>query len=343
MNIFLLGKHSNRTPLSYAVYRPIAESFGLNYVDDIYSADCVIFGFSIDIPLHVLELSKALSRNPGLKVVVLSEEPLWDTVWSSNFDVKRSYVSVGGDVIQYININHFTSDVYDFVDLPYFVTTDDRYVIRYSNMLSRNVRYSRSKIIENLSNREFVFSSIAEKRTEAQFHRALGGRLVGLSRLRTQVADCFRLKKRCVGKGWSDNTPRQKEIDWHLAKLAEFDGASVMMSAIENTAHNNYITEKIFDAYSMLSFPVYQASEQHRVRGLVKNDSALFFESEDVDFIVGSIEEFYYDWRRRVDALYEDMVHLNLLVSAFDRLHSERVCLIRRLTRALAEVISGEG
>lgn len=340
MRIFLLGKHSNRTPLSYLVYRRIAEKRGLVFVDNINNADIIIFGFVIDIKTHSKLIFDAISINPKLRLVVLSEEPLWDTIWSPKYDVRNSIIACDEGSLNYTNLNHFTTEIYNFNKIPYFITTEDKYVIRYSNFLSRNIKYSKSEIVEKIKNRKFAFSCMAEKRLDAELHKFRDGHLIGLSNLRTQVADTFSLSKKCVGKGWVNNIPRQDEVDWHLAKISEFDNLSIVMSAVENTVQENYITEKIFDAYATLSFPLYFSNPNHRIKDLIKNNSALFFETDDVECIVEEISRFQSDWRIYVDNFIEDSIHLNTLFSDFQNLETERIRVVDEIIINFSKILN---
>ena len=61
------------------------------------------------------------------------------------------------------------------------------------------------------------------------------------------------------GKGWHSDQPRQSLPDWHLDKLVQLDRQSLFVSALENTLVDHYLTEKIFDAYAVLSVPLYAA------------------------------------------------------------------------------------
>ena len=89
MKICLLGKHSSRTPFSYSAYREYFSERGVIIESDPLNADYIIFGFKIDIAANTEILKEARKKNKKLKIVVLSEEPLWDTLWSSGFSEKK--------------------------------------------------------------------------------------------------------------------------------------------------------------------------------------------------------------------------------------------------------------
>ena len=122
MNIYLLGKHSNRTPFSYSAYNDIFISKGVRFVSDILESDFIIVGFKVDLYENFNDINRAINVNSNLKVVVLSEEPLWDSLWSSGFDSKVGEIKKDGIILTYYNANHFTSDIFDFKKIPYFLS-----------------------------------------------------------------------------------------------------------------------------------------------------------------------------------------------------------------------------
>lgn len=80
---------------------------------------------------------------------------------------------------------------------------------------------------------------------------------------------------RCLGKGWESENARQSLADWHLNKIVTLSDDNFVVSAIENTVLNNYISEKPFDALSLGALPVYWASESHRIHEFINSDSMI--------------------------------------------------------------------
>ena len=89
ISVNLIGKHANRIPLAYLPYQGIANDF-FNYVNDPLRADILLFGFSRDIEDNLSTVEYAMQNNSRVKLAVLSEEPLWDTIWSD-----KSYCKEG--------------------------------------------------------------------------------------------------------------------------------------------------------------------------------------------------------------------------------------------------------
>lgn len=257
MNVYLFGSHSNRTPFSYAAYKVHLNSVGFNVVDKVDQSDFVVLGFKQDILSNFSVLSKI---NKDIKIVVLSEEPLWDTLWSSGFENKKHTVTLNNESIEYYNINHFTSDLFEYITIPYFVTTDNSYFVKYSSMFKRNAYYSSLDILEIWNSSKYKFASISEYRNDSKYDRAfLDKDYSTLSCFRTDISQMYREydNSLVLGKGWDNQTKRQDIIDWHLDKLEIVDKKCLFMSSIENTYCNNYITEKLFDAYASMAIPVY--------------------------------------------------------------------------------------
>jgi hypothetical protein len=340
MNIFLLGKHSNRTPMAYEAYRLLFESRGVRFVTSIKQADLIVLGFSIDIQIEVENLKAAVEINPNVLIIVISEEPLWDSIWTKDFKSQRLSISAGGRDVNYYQLNHFNSDIYNFQYFPYFLTTEDKYLIRYSNFFSRNSQISRPELIKKFNSKIFLFASIAEKRVDDEVNRYDDNRILGLSKLRTIVAENVSSKKLCIGKGWANRPPRQQEFDWHLSKLSEFDDATLIMSSIENTVNSNYITEKIFDAYATLSFPLYYADKNHGIHKIIKNNSPIYFSTDNLQYIVNSVELFSSNWQTKIDAYMEDMNGLHKLFSNFEKYKFEREAIVDRILSNIYKITS---
>jgi hypothetical protein len=339
MKIFLLGKHSNRTPMAYKDYKLLFESRGVKYVESMQQADYIILGFSIDIKAEFEKLRSVILENPSVKIVVISEEPLWDTVWTKDYKSQSSSFSLNGDRVEYYQLNHFNSNIFDFLNFPYFVTTEAKYLVRYSNFFARNTRISRPELIEKFANKRYLFSSIAEKRVDEEVNKYEGKQVVGLSKFRTLLAESVTCRKLCIGKGWTNRPPRQQEFDWHLSKLSEFDDSSLVMSSLENTINENYITEKIFDAYATLSFPLYYADDKHGIHRIIKNDSPIYLSTDNLRTAVGFVDCYKDNWRNKIDAYIEDMNDLHSLFSNFESYRFEREGVVDRVLNNINQLV----
>lgn len=274
--IFLMGRHANRTPFAYPALRPLLQHY-FEYSDSAINADFLVFGFVIDIQELAEELLQIRQANPAARLVVVSEEPLWDSLWSGEFWKRNLAVQRQGAELPYTNLNHVTCDIYEFEHFPYFITTDDRYFVRYAHYFKRNSQYASGEILQTWKQAEIRYAFYCEKRCDPKFaaeYQEHG--IQGITNLRSQIAELCQFPGTLrVGKGWGDFPIRQSLPDWHLDKLAALDLNAWFVSALENTAHDCYITEKLFDAYAVLGIPIYFASKTSRLSQLVDPESLI--------------------------------------------------------------------
>lgn len=268
--VCLLGRHAHRTPLSYA---PIRRLVGdrITVVDTADQADLIVTGFNIDLRENAETLQPLLQRARPPKLVILSEEPLWDITWSGPFTGRTGSVTVKDAVLPYTFLGHETSGIYDFRKIPYFVLTSDTYPVRYANLMARFAALSPAELLHRWSQASVGAAFVAEHRKGDSYQLAFPARKVfALSDYRTQVAERSAAKGVLrAGKGWGEAPRRQELSDWHLDKLALLDGRTRILSAYENVHHRLYISEKIFDAFAIGAIPAYWAGPEHRVFDLV--------------------------------------------------------------------------
>lgn len=252
----LLGRHSNKTPLSYQSYRDRASEY-FECVDDVSSSDVIVFGFISDVKENRAEVVRALKKNPSVKLVVISEEPLLDTICGRDYSEKIHHVDLEGAVVVVYYLNHFTTSIFDFNKIPYYITIDYKFISSYRLFLDRNVRYSLNDLKEHLNNsRGEAF--FVERRFDARYQfDAFSAN--NFSAFRSGVAEIRNTKNSrtlLVRKGWDENLTERKHSDWHLDKIQKIDRKFKFCSAIENADVENYISEKFFDAISALSIPL---------------------------------------------------------------------------------------
>lgn len=294
LNVFLMGRHSHRTPLSYSVYRNIFQHF-INYVERPEQADLIVFGYVTNIAEHADELASLLKKNPSLRLAVISEEPLWDTTNSGDFTKKENVCVVDKYEFKYHVINHVTSPVYEFNEIPYFITTSDDFFARYSFLFRRNVGLSARELRDVWNKAIIKVAFFAEKRTLEKKYDVRFPELdvYGLSVYRTKLAAEYPHQGVLrVGEGWGANVKRQALPDWHLDKLACLDKKAFLVSGIENTHHKYYVSEKIFDAYAALGIPVYFASPQHSVNIIIDNKSYINLYGKDIQSAIQTLTSF---------------------------------------------------
>ncbi|MFN4100266.1 MAG: exostosin family protein [Pararhodobacter sp.] len=264
------GRHAKRTPLSYA---PIRRLLGdrLDIVERPDAADILVTGFNLDLRENIDTLRPLLTAPKAPKIVVLSEEPLWDITWSGPFTGCDGKMSVKGIGLSYAFLGHETSDIYAFDRIPYFVLTSETYAVRYANMMGRFAHVSPAMLLDRWNRAPIRAAFFAEHRKgEAYAGRFPERDVAALSAYRTELAEAAQgdgvLR---VGKGWGAETLRQDLPDWHLDKLAQLDGRTRVLSSLENVHQRLYISEKIFDAFAVGAIPAYWAGPNHRIFDLV--------------------------------------------------------------------------
>lgn len=336
----LIGKHSNRTPLSYPAYFPyLAGKLRRVALDD--APDVLVFAYVQDFSSAVESIRKARSKNPNVKIVVVSEEPFWDSLWSGDFRKKRTSFTLGKEEIEYTALNHQNCSIFEFENIPYFITTEDRYIARYAFMFRRNAAKSVRDLLDGWKNAQILSSFFAEKRLDEKFdiyHPDVN--MHGLCRFRSQLA--LRLPEGeavRVGRGWGSGRLRQKLPDWHLEKLSALDGRVRFASALENTHQKSYVTEKIFDAYAVSGIPLYVASGDHRVFNLIGGRSF-------VNLYRLTVEESFEKMMRFsasaefAESYLEDIRRLGNIFSDSHLLHFERARLVSDLIVELEKALN---
>lgn len=297
IKIYLYGRHCNRVPFSYDVYRYLFSKYFV-YVERPMDADYLVSGFVTDLKENAIEIQRFLNQNSKLKLVVFSEEPLWDTLWSGDFQKNTNSVEVTVNdekiSFKYHILNHVTSNIYEFKKIPYFITTCDDFFVRYNNLFRRNAKLSMIELKQNWKNAEIKYSFFAAKRVnESSSVSYENGTILGLNRFRSLVAEGLSLDGVLrEGQGWKIKEQRQSLPDWHLDKLAKLDRNAYIVSALENTHLNSYISEKIFDAYAVLGIPLYFAQKAHYVHKLVQDKSFINLSSLSVEDAISKIENF---------------------------------------------------
>jgi hypothetical protein len=337
--VSFIGRHSRRTPLSYPPIRSTVTGM-LDFVDDPKKADILICGFDIDLTDNAALVAEAQAARPDQRIVVLSEEPLWDLTWSRSNGARTSTLHTANHAFEVTSLNHETSSIYCFERLPYFVLTNDDYLVRYRHMLSPSVRRS-AKALREFWQREPLHTAFyLERRTGDAYERhRSGAHSFGLSVFRTRLAETVqRGHVTRVGKGWNQATRRQALPDWHLDKLAALQGRTHLCSAIENVHHRDYITEKIFDAYAVGAVPIYCAGPDHRIGELVPGRPFVEVGAQDLAADVRTVEGFVpdADFCERYEAAQQRLYEL---VSDWGTVAAERARVGGEVVRALDELL----
>lgn len=276
--IFRSGPHGHRTPLSYPVLRPWFDT-ALTEVADPRAARLWIFGHILDIEALGPDMV-ALWRKQRPGIVLLSEEPFWDTIWGRRPLDRHIRAETRWGALPVTQINHTTSQVYAFDRMPYYLLTHPRFERAYAARFDRNAARPAADWQADFAARPRQASFLFERRPEAYHDVAWpAADLHGLCAWRTRLAETLLAETlqadapgpqdcETLGASWIGGPTRFDLPDWHADKLDLLENRARMIGAIENTHHPDYITEKFFDAMACGAVPLYLASPGHRLHDL---------------------------------------------------------------------------
>lgn len=270
LRVCLMGKHANRTPLAYAPFQKRAAN-RVSLVHKPQAADVVLTGFNTDLREIGAELLAVRRSRPDLQVAILSEEPLWDSIWSGDLMPRQRQLELPEGLLDYHVFNHSNADIFDFETIPYFLLTRSDFQARYGLLLARHSHLSPRALLQHWQSAPIPAAFYAEVRENPAYSKTWPDQdVAGLSVYRTDVAQAVELPGTLrEGQGWRPGAKRQALPDWHLDKIAALDMRCKVVSAYENTHQNAYISEKIFDAFVTGGVPTYYAGPNHRVHDLV--------------------------------------------------------------------------
>jgi len=267
IKIFKHGAHAHRTPLSYPALAPLFADF-VTLVDTPEQADLYVFAHSLDVeaaPRALVEDWRARRR----PVVILSEEPFWDTIWGRRPLARERVLDTVHGALPVIQLNHHTSAIFRFDRIPYYLLTNHRFANTYAARFARNAGLGAKDWQARFSTRAVDLTFMFERRPEPfhDVHWPEGG-IIGLCAWRTRLAEaCTTGTVERLGASWQ-GVPSRFELDnWYLDKMTRMDGHARILAAIENTHQPDYITEKIFDAFACGALPLYFATPEHRIHG----------------------------------------------------------------------------
>lgn len=272
IRVYATGDYAHRQPLAYAPIRAACAP-AIEVVDRFEAADLIVLAHFKDIEAHGAAIRARLA--PHQRVVLLSEEPFWDTIWSPDpFAREQTYDTPEGP-LAFAFLNHATSTIYDFAEIPYFLLTARSFFNRYFQRFARNARRTAEEWLDLWAACRCDIAFVAERRRDPKFeYDAPAHDVFGLATHRTAIAlACTGPRVERAGAHWTKGVRRQDLPDWHLDKLVRYDGACRVMSGIENTHMATYVTEKFFDAFACGAVPAYIAGPGHRARGLVPGGS----------------------------------------------------------------------
>lgn len=268
IRFFKTGPHAHRTPLSYPALTPLWDG-QITQVDTPAAADIYVFAHVLDIADAPPELRQDW-RQRKRPVLLLSEEPFWDTIWGKRPMAREIEVDTPAGPLPVIQLNHQTCDIYHFERLPYYLLTNPRFHAMYSARFARNAALLAQDWNRLLASRAMEISFMFERRPE-EYHavRWPEGHLEGLCSWRTELAEaCHWRGVERLGRSWQGGQSRLDLPDWYGDKMQQLDGRARMIGAIENTHQPDYLTEKFFDAFACGAIPLYVADPKHRVHDL---------------------------------------------------------------------------
>lgn len=268
IRVFKTGAHARRTPLSYSALASLF-SGEIDQVERPDQADIYVFAHPQDIENAPPELVEDW-RQRRRPVVLLSEEPFWDTIWGRQPLARQRILNSQYGLLPVHQLNHCTSSIFHFAKIPYYLLTNHRFANAYAARLKRNCELTAQDWLDAFASRPTRLSFMFERRPES-FHSVSWpeAELAGLCDWRTEVAErCQAGPIERFGHSWNGASPDRRRLsDWHMDKLALLDGRQRTLAAFENTHHPDYITEKIFDAFACGALPAYWAAPGHRLHG----------------------------------------------------------------------------
>jgi hypothetical protein len=307
--VALFGKHSNRTPFAYKTYRSIlSQSIEFVSLDD--SPQLIITGFSKDFFDSLENRFETFQRPDRAKLMVVSEEPLWDTIYSNSYqtDVSEAVATIKGSDIEFNFYNHTNSDLFEYLRVPYYLTTSVNYISRYVMLVNSILsKFSSGFFSERVDAPVF---GMFERRTEPWFNFSSDNAKC-LCIYRSLFAEQLFAHATIQGVGHgSSSSPRQALPDWHLDKLAKAYMQHNLVISIENTCHKYYVTEKIFDAYAVGAIPIYYAPPEHSVRTSLGLASFFDVSSMEPNDAALSLIDFKSRINDNVDLFFRDLQHI---------------------------------
>lgn len=273
IRIYTAGAHAHRTPLAYPALAGLFEG-AVERVATPAQADLYVFAHSLDIE----DVPRALAedwRRRRRPVLLLSEEPFWDTIWGRRPLMRQRVIDTAHGALPVIQLNHQTSTIFAFDRIPYYLLTNHRFANTYRARFTRNAALSAEDWQVRFAARAIDVSFMFERRPEP-FHSISWpeGNLFGLCAWRTELAEACqegvveRLGQSWMGAAWQRGRSRFELENWYLDKMILMDGRARIMGAVENTHQPHYITEKIFDAFACGALPLYVAEPGHRLHDL---------------------------------------------------------------------------
>ena len=311
---FLFGPKTSVSMFSYESYLVFLEKY-FERTFDQKKADIVIVSFLNDIFENLKDFLEIL-RSHDKKIFLLSEEPLWDSLskeYLSNPKSDRVKVDLTGLKFELNSINYMNSDVFDFDDIPYFITTNRKYTLNYLNSLKSLCSMNDKEMFSMWGQKKYNFCSIGRDcSSDPVFEFRESDEIPILSKRRSilsreigeAIGDSF-----TFGEGWeltnkSQHKFHSKDLEltiysskesclWHYQKLIFSKKYSKFLMSAENSICQNYITEKFFDGLTTLSIPIFFSNKNEKSYDKIKGIDLSGFSGPNCaikDYILESID-----------------------------------------------------
>lgn len=326
ITVCTLGQYANRQPFAYPQIRAQCRS-RFQVIDRMDGADIVILSHPKDLDNLAGQLRRRLSA--AQRVVLLSEEPFWDTIWGRTPLVRNQFWPTPMEDLPVTVLNHHTSAIYDFDTIPYFLLTEYHFMTRYRRWFARNAARRPSDWQVHFRAAPYQAGFLMARRQSPRYDVAFPeAEVFSLCNQRTAMAEaCQGPGFWHRGQGWHPDTPRRQALpDWHLNKFLSLDRQLRFLCAVENTHQHNYVTEKIFDAYAIGAIPLYAAGPRHRVHEIAKAGTFLNLIDTPPSDLPDRLAQFdmdaafcdsYAHQQRGLATLFADQTHL---IRELDRL-----------------------
>ena len=311
---FSFGAKTSVSMFSYEPYLIFLKKY-FERTFDQKKADIVIVSFINDI-FENLEDFLEILRFHDKKIFLLSEEPLWDALskeYVSNpksNKVKIDFVSLKFELN---SINYMNSDIFDFDDIPYFITTNRKYIFNYLDALKSLYLMNDKELLYMWSQKKYNFCSIGSNRSSNSVFEFRESDVIPiLSKKRSILSKEIRevLGNSFIsGEGWewtdeSQHKFHSKDLNstiysskdsclWHHQKLSFSKKYSKFLMSAENSICQNYITEKFFDGLTSLSIPIFFSKKNEESYNKIKGVDLSGFNGpncEIKDYILESID-----------------------------------------------------
>jgi len=341
IRIYKTGAHINRSPLSYRALAALFEG-SVRFVNTPAQADLFLFAHTMDLEDIPMNVCAAWRQNPR-PIVVLSEEPFWDTIWGKR-PLQRDYIiDTRFGAVPVVQLNHHTSKIFAFDRIPYYLLTNHRFASAYAYHFRRNAARCAADWKAGFERRAVDVTFMAERRPESYHNvRFAEGDIIGLCAWRTELAlGCRARNVERLGQSWQGGATRLTLQDWHLDKLVRLNRRARILSGVENTHQPDYITEKIFDAFALGARPLYFASPGHRMHGFnLPPDAWLNLYDLPVNAAVDAIDAAPFD-AAFYEAYTEAQQRLEALFTSPALFVAERERLQKSVLEELTEVLNG--